>query len=143
MRNPAAAARPPAPTRRRAYRALCSATCASSAERRGHRRLHRAGTIMPACLRTSSSCGQRRIPGHEPGPVAGQVRALGQRVHGEQPVVGVAADRRVQHRDRLAVPAELEVALVAGQHAPRSRAHSTALRSAAAAAPGRSGWPAS
>ena len=85
-------------------------------QRGGHRRLDRprhdharllAGREQPRH--------QRRVTGHEAGAVAGQAGALGQRVDREHAVERVAADRRVQHRHGLGVPAEREVALV-GDH---------------------------
>ena len=42
---------------------------------------------------------QRRVTGQEPGPVAGQVGPLGQREHGEQPVVAAPRHVGVQHGD--------------------------------------------
>ena len=61
---------------------------------------------------------QGLVAGHEPGAVAGQVGALGQRVQGQQTGQVAAGDRRVQDRDRLGVPAELAVALVGGDDRP-------------------------
>ena len=73
------------------------------------------GTIIPACLRTaSSSATTAGIAGDETRAVAGQRRALRQRMHGQQPGVVAVAHRRMQHRDRLGVPAQTQVALVGG-----------------------------
>ena len=89
------------------------------AQQRDHRRLHRLRHQHPGVLAHLQQLGHHlRVTGDEPGPVAGQVRALGQRVHGEYAVQPAARDVRVQHRDRLGVPAELPVALVRGHQRP-------------------------
>ena len=88
--------------RRAAYLARCSAACSSSDSAaamaactgRGHDHARR------ACGLSSSSAIRCRVAGDEPGPVTGQVGALGQRVHREQAVVRAPADVRVQHRQR-------------------------------------------
>jgi hypothetical protein len=54
----------------------------------------------------------RRVAGQEGRAVAGEVRALGEGVDGDDAVVGAAVDVRVQHRDRGGLPAQLQVALV-------------------------------
>ena len=82
------------------------------------RGLHRGGHQQPDVL---ARLGDRRdragVPDRETGAVAGEVAALGQRVQGQYAIGRAAADRRVQDRDRLGVPTELQVALVAGhQH---------------------------
>ncbi len=59
-----------------------------------------------------------RVARHERGPVAGQVGPLGERVDGEQALVIVTADVRVQHRRGVGLPAQLQVALVADQQHP-------------------------
>lgn len=59
-----------------------------------------------------------RVARHEGGAVTGQVGTLGERVHGQQPLVRAAADIGAQHRDRLRLPAQLQVALVTDQQHP-------------------------
>ena len=58
------------------------------AERGDHRGLHRRGNDHPGVLADLEQLrDQRRVAGDEAGPVAGEVRSLRQRVHGEQAVV--------------------------------------------------------
>ena len=85
-------------------------------ERRGHRHLLGAGHHQPEVLADREQLPhQSLVARDERAAVAGQVGALGQGVHGEQPVDRVAADRGVQHRDGLRLPRALEVALVGDQ----------------------------
>ena len=74
---------------------------------------------------------QLGIPGVEADPHAGQVRALGERVHGDHAVGTV-----LQHRPRRAVPGELGVALV-GEQGNAVRPPPGGLRPEVAQAPGR------
>ena len=89
------------------------------AQCRDHRGLHGAGHQQSDVLAGLDQGGDRvGVARREPGPVAREVAALGQRVDGQHALRRAAADRRVQDGDRLDVPAQLEVALVAGdQHA--------------------------
>ncbi len=84
-------------------------------QRRGHGRLNRRRDHRPAVPPHFQQPGDKPwIPGDEAGAVAGEVRPLGQRVNGEQPLVGAAADIGMQHRDGPGFPAQLDVALVTG-----------------------------
>src|SRR4029453_7541987 len=52
------------------------------------------------------------ITGDEASAVAGHIGAFGERVRRKQAAVATSIYRRVQHRNRLGLPAELSVALV-------------------------------
>src|SRR6476659_5524172 len=54
------------------------------------------------------------IARQESGPVAGNVRALGEGMQGKQAVVASFFYLRMQHRDWLSVPTEFPVTLVGG-----------------------------
>ena len=72
--------------RRAAYRAFCSTTCSSSARAASTARCTGHGTIIPACLRTSSRRPTRAgSPATNAAAVARQVRLLGQRVDASRP----------------------------------------------------------
>ena len=88
-------------------------------QRRRHRRLHRSRHDHPGLPPDRQQPrDQRRVAGHEPGPVAGQVRPLGQRMDGQHARVRPVAHVRVQHGDGRDLPAQAEVALVGGHHRP-------------------------
>ena len=114
-------------------------------QRGHHGGLYRRGHHHPGVFAHRQQLGdQAWISGDEAGPVAGQRRGLRQRVHRQQPGVVAVADRRVQHRERLGVPAQPQVALV-GSHA-RHRARAPTRRPCAGGrhrAPVRSGCSAS
>jgi hypothetical protein len=90
-------------------------------EGRDHRGLHRPGHHQSEVApHRQELLDDDRVPGDERAAVAGEVGALGQRVHGEDAVERAAVDLRVQHRDGAAplvvvLPDALEVALVGDQ----------------------------
>ncbi len=89
------------------------------AQRHGHRRLdwrrHDHAGVLAYLEQRGHQAGVAR---HEPGPVPGEVRPLGQRIDGEQPVVRGAAHIRMQHRHGDRVESEVDVALIGCQDCP-------------------------
>ena len=82
-------------------------------EQLDHHLLHRTRNQHPCVLADQEQiCHHISIAGNETRPVARHVRAFGERVDSEQPVVSTTVDRRMQHRDRLRLPTELPVALI-------------------------------
>ena len=114
-------------------------------QRGDHGRLNGAGHHQAGVFAHLQQPGHHvRVARHETGPVAGHVRPLRQGMDGEQPLVTVPAYRGMEHGDRLGVPAEFDVALVAdhqdaGLRGPTPRSPP--------GCPGRgrrrSGWPGS
>ena len=99
--------------RRAVYRSRCSWTWVSSPRAATTAAWVGADVIMPPCLRISRSGAEDgRVAGEERGAVARQVGPLGERVDGDDPVVGAAVHVRVQDGDRVGLPAQLQVALV-------------------------------
>jgi hypothetical protein len=91
------------------------------------------GTIIPACLRIASrSATSAGSPVTNPARYPARLDRLDSECTASTPVVRPAAHVRVQHRDRRGVPAELDVALVGGEHRAALAAHSTASRSCSA-----------
>ncbi len=105
--------------RRAAYRSRCSRHVRVVAERGHDRRLGgRRGHHAAVLADLQQLAEDRRVTGEEGRAVAGEVGALGERVDGDDPLVRAAAHVRVQHGDRVGLPAELQVALVGeDQHA--------------------------
>ena len=116
----------PAPRARGQQRGAARARSAPAARRRARRRRARRPSppapgrapSCPACLRTSSSRPTSAgSPATNAGAVAGEVGPLRQRVDREQPSCEPPHDPRVEELGTAgarAVPAELDVALVAG-----------------------------
>ncbi len=103
--------------RRAAYRARCSLDVGVVVERGRHRDLLGAGQHEAEVLADREQLAHhRRIAGDERGAVAGQVRPLGQGVHGEDPGRGRRRRRPDAARETgSALPAALQVALVGDQ----------------------------
>ena len=82
---------------------------------RGHGRLHGQRHHQPGVLAHLEQFGhERRVTGHEPGPVRGEIRCLGQRMQGQESGVIPLRDPGIQDRRRLALPGQPEIALVRG-----------------------------
>ncbi len=88
-----------------------------------HGGLHRRRHHHPGMSAHRQQLGdQFRIPGDKTRAVPGQRRTLRQRVHCQQPGVITTAHRRMQHRQRLGIPGQAQIALVRGHDdAPSAR----------------------
>ncbi len=85
-----------------------------------------------------------RVAGHQAGAVAGEIGSFGQGVKGQYAVCGPSAHRRVQHRNRLRLPARARCSTHPTRrsrrvHGPRPQP----WRGARPGAPARSDWPVS